>query len=243
MPQGAAISSDGSTLAVVESGFNPPALALYATPSLRLLKRISLTGAFGRPVWTDHGILVAGANADALFVVDPKSGHVRKIALPKNSYPIAVAARNGIVAVATDGDGAVRIGRLDALRRGAGRSRWISARQARFFKRRHDSYSWRCARRVTSPRWTRAPSPCGVFPPISIRATCSSSETDSTSRRPTPIRSASTTRKAGERLADVFVGTMPHTIGSSPNALAAQGGSVFVSLGAANEIAVLATVA
>ena len=117
MPQGAAISSDGSTLAILESGFNPPALALYATPSLRLLKRVSLTGAFGRPVWTDSGIFVAGANADALFVVDPKTHNVRKIALPKNSYPIAVAARNGTVAVATDGDGAVRMGSLDALPR------------------------------------------------------------------------------------------------------------------------------
>ena len=45
--------------------------------------------------------------------------------------------------------------------------------------------------------------------------------------------------ESGKRLADTFVGTMPHTIGSSPNALAAQGGSVFVSLGAANEVAVL----
>ncbi len=65
MPQGAALAPDGATLAVVESGFNPPDLALYATSDLHLVRRVALRGAFGRPVWTPRGILVAGANADA----------------------------------------------------------------------------------------------------------------------------------------------------------------------------------
>jgi hypothetical protein len=43
----------------------------------------------------------------------------------------------------------------------------------------------------------------------------------------------------GKRLADIFVGTMANSIGSSPNALAAQGSSLYVSLGASNEVAVL----
>ena len=139
MPQGAAISSDGSTLAVLESGFNPPALALYATPSMRLLKRISLTGALGKPVWTDRGILVAGANADALFVADPQSGQVRKIALPQKQ-------------LSDRGCGSKRNGRGGNRRRrrrphrqarraarSARRSRRNSARQSRVFKRRHEA--------------------------------------------------------------------------------------------------------
>lgn len=118
MPQGMAISPDGSTIAVVESGFNPPALSLYRVPDLARINTIALPGAFGRPVWTDSGhVLVAGANADALLRVDVKTAGVHRIALPKGSYPVFVAAssdgRN--VAVATAGDSAVRIGSLASI--------------------------------------------------------------------------------------------------------------------------------
>ncbi|MGA7283633.1 MAG: alkaline phosphatase family protein [Candidatus Cybelea sp.] len=238
MPQGAAISSDGSTLAILESGFNPPALALYATPSLRLLKRVSLTGAFGRPVWTDSGILVAGANADALFVVDPKTHNVRKIALPKNSYPIAVAARNGTVAVATDGDGAVRMGSLDALPQAPavrvgpqlGKLAFSSDGTKLFVTVRSSSYVAEVDTRTKSVR--RIPTdlhPSDVLV-VGGRLYVAQADADAVGEYDA---------QSGMRLADTFVGTMPHTIGSSPNALAAQGGAVFVSLGAANEIAVL----
>lgn len=238
MPQGAAISSDGSTLAVLESGFNPPALALYATPSMRLLKRISVTGALGKPVWTDRGILVAGANADALFVADPQSGQVRKIALPKNSYPIAVAARNGTVAVATDGDGAVRIGKLDSLREARavrvgtqlGNLAFSNDGTKLFVAVRSSSYVAEVdARTKTVRRISTDLHPSDVLA-VGNRLYVAQSDADTVGEYDV---------ESGKRLADTFVGTMPHTIGSSPNALAAQGGSVFVSLGAANEIAVL----
>ncbi|MFZ0032234.1 MAG: hypothetical protein WAK84_10215, partial [Candidatus Cybelea sp.] len=238
MPQGAAISSDGSTLAVLESGFNPPALALYATPSMRLLKRISVTGALGKPVWTDRGILVAGANADAVFVADPQSGQVRKIALPKNSYPIAVAARNGTVAVATDGDGAVRIGKLDSLREARavrvgtqlGNLAFSNDGTKLFVVVRSSSYVAEVdARTKTVRRISTDLHPSDVLV-VGKRLYVAQSDADTVGEYDV---------ESGKRLADTFVGTMPHTIGSSPNALAAQGGSVFVSLGAANEIAVL----
>ena len=115
MPQGAALSPDGATLAVVESGVNPAALTFYDTRTLQRMRRVALTGAFGRPVWVQSSVLVAGANADALFSVDAHSGAVRTIALGKKSYPVALGCRNGVVAVATYGDGAVRIAALDAL--------------------------------------------------------------------------------------------------------------------------------
>jgi DNA-binding beta-propeller fold protein YncE len=238
MPQGAAISPDGSTLAVLESGFNPPALALYATPSLRLLKRISLTGAFGRPVWTDRGILVAGANADTLFVADPKSGQVRKIALAKNSYPIAVAARGATVAVATDGDGDVRIGKLDALPESRavhvgtqlGNLAFSDDGTKLFVAVRSSSYVAEVDLHTKTVR--RIPTDLHPSDVLVVGKRLYVAQADADTVGAYDVES-------GKRLADTFVGTMPHTIGSSPNALAALGGSVFVSLGAANEIAVL----
>ena len=113
MPQGAAASPDGSMLAVVESGFNPPALSLYATRDLRLIRHIALRGAFGRPVWTPHGILVAGANADCVFAMDPANGSVRTFTVGRNTWPVAIAVKNDLVAVVSDKDGSVRIGKLD----------------------------------------------------------------------------------------------------------------------------------
>src|SRR5579863_3882013 len=92
MPQGAAASPDGRTLAVVESGFNPPTLRLYSTNDLTQVASVPLSGAFGRPVWLDaNRILVAGANADAIFVVTVKPQAVAAIAMGKGSYPTAVA--------------------------------------------------------------------------------------------------------------------------------------------------------
>src|SRR5579863_4225321 len=71
MPQGAAASPDGSALAVVESGFNTPALSVYRTSDLVRRECVPLSGAFGRPVWIDGDhVLVAGANSDAIFDVD-----------------------------------------------------------------------------------------------------------------------------------------------------------------------------
>lgn len=116
MPQGAAASPDGKTLAVVESGFNPPTLRLYSTSDLTQVASVPLTGAFGRPVWLDaNRILVAGANADAVFVVSVKPQAVDTIAMGKNSYPTGVAVHGDEIAVATDADGSVRIGTLSTV--------------------------------------------------------------------------------------------------------------------------------
>ena len=117
MPQGMALSPDGREIAVVEAGYNTPALSMYQLPSLTRIASVPLTGAFGRPVWTDSThVAVAGANADAVLVVDVKEKSVQRYALPKNSYPIYVAyAGNGVYAVATARDNAVRIGSLSGL--------------------------------------------------------------------------------------------------------------------------------
>src|SRR5579872_1254362 len=61
MPQGIALSPDGKTLAVVESGYNPAALRLLDAKTLATIKTIALNGAFGKPLWinTTH-VLVPG---------------------------------------------------------------------------------------------------------------------------------------------------------------------------------------
>lgn len=238
MPQGAAISPDGAMLAVVESGFNPPALTLYATRNLQLLRRFPLAGAFGKPVWTSGAILIAGANADAVFEVNPAGGFVRRIALQRGSYPIAVAASRGMVAVATDGDGCIRIGTLHTLRSaravhvgrqlgnltfsGDGAHVFVAVRSGRYVARVD-------ARSGTVRRIPTDLHPSDVL--VAGRTLyVAQSDADTVGEYDA---------QTGTRLADVFVGAMPHSIGSSPNALAAAGYSIFVTLGAANEVAVV----
>ena len=92
MPQGAAVSPDGTMLAIVESGFNPAALRLLNASTLREIASIKLAGAFGRPAWRDaRHVLVAGANADVVYDVDVLSRLAEPYALPKKSYPVALA--------------------------------------------------------------------------------------------------------------------------------------------------------
>lgn len=77
MPQGLALSPDGSKLAVVESGVNPPALRILTTRGLRVLRVVSLKDDFGTPVWSDAThVVVPGATTDAIETVDIASGAV-----------------------------------------------------------------------------------------------------------------------------------------------------------------------
>jgi YVTN family beta-propeller protein len=102
MPQGLALSPDGSKLAVVESGVNPPALRILSVPDLHDVKVIALKDAFGTPVWSDNvHVLVPGATTDAVLAVDIASGSVTP--QPAGSYVSAVAIdRNGTVLAASD---------------------------------------------------------------------------------------------------------------------------------------------
>lgn len=239
MPQGASISVDGSTLAVVESGFNPPAVAFYSTRDLRLVRRAALRGAFGRPAWFGNRVLVAGANGDAVFLIDPSSGAVRRFGLPRHSYPIAVAVRDGVAAVACDGDGSVRVGALDSLRRAraiwAGRQLGAVAFSANgatvFATVRSSNYVAaieRSSGRVRRIRTDLHPSDVLV---VGSRVYVAQADADTV---------GAYDAASGRRLSDVFVGTLPHTIGSSPNALSlGAGGAILVSLGAANDVAEL----
>jgi Phosphoesterase family len=243
MPQGAAASSDGKTLAVVESGFNPPTLRLYSTSDLAQLAQVSLRGAFGRPVWVDaQHVLVAGANADALFVVDTDTQAIRTIAMPKKSYPTAVAMTPGkTFAVATDGDGTVRVGTLDGIADAKAVYVGRHVGGLAFSPDGRTAFASNCAgssieaidvATLAARRIAVGLHPSDVLP-VGNTVYVAESDADSVGRYDS---------KTGERLAEIFVGDLPQMRrlpGTSPNALARHDGTIFVSLGAANSVAVV----
>ncbi|HEX8805472.1 MAG TPA: bifunctional YncE family protein/alkaline phosphatase family protein, partial [Candidatus Aquilonibacter sp.] len=100
MPQGIALSPDGTKLAVVESGVNPPALRILSVPDLHDVKVIPLKDAFGTPVWSDNThVLVPGATTNAVLTADITSGVVTATA--EASYVSAVARTAGGAILAT----------------------------------------------------------------------------------------------------------------------------------------------
>ncbi len=238
MPQGAIASPDGSQFVVTESGFNAPDLAFYAARPLHLIRRVFLKGAFGRPVWTRAGILVAGANADAIFDVDSSSGSVRSFSMPPKTYPVSVAVAGDLIAVATDGDGCVRIAALDGLRAARpiavgkhpgnlafnenGQVLFVTVRAADFVARIDvESRSMRHIRTDLHPSDVLVKDN-RLYVAQADADTLGVYDVDS-----------------GARVDDVFLGTTAKQIGSSPNAIASDANTIFVSLGAANELVLI----
>ncbi|HKU80691.1 MAG TPA: bifunctional YncE family protein/alkaline phosphatase family protein [Candidatus Tumulicola sp.] len=241
MPQGMAASPDGRTIAVVESGFNPPALSLYRVPDLARIGTIALPGAMGRPAWRDaRHVLVAGANADALLDVDVTTPNVERIALGKGSYPVCVAiAPDGTtIAVATDGDGSVRIGTLATLGEAApipvgerpggvafsldGKAAYATSR-AESQLVRIDRASRGVVRRATGLH-------PGAVAVDGSRVLVAQSDADSVG-----AYAAADLRP----LATIGVGDPGVPAGVSPDAIDVAGGVAYVALGAANAVAVL----
>ena len=111
MPQGLALSPDGSEIAVIESGVNPPALRILDTRDLHPLRVVPLKDAFGTPVWTDNAhVLVPGATTNAVLLVEVRTGAVS--VQPAASYISAVArTSDGTVYATSDLDNQlVRVG-------------------------------------------------------------------------------------------------------------------------------------
>ncbi len=116
MPQGIALSPDGSKLAVVESGFRPPALRILATGDLRVLQTFPLQDAMGAPVWQGaERVAVAGASANGVFEVDLVSGTVTLV--PGLQDTVAVAIARGEMLTASDTQDRAQSARGNVVRR------------------------------------------------------------------------------------------------------------------------------
>jgi DNA-binding beta-propeller fold protein YncE len=101
MPQGIALSPDGTKLAVVESGFNPPALRILATSDLHVIQTVTLKDAFGIPVWIGSFLYVAGGASDAVWSVNANDGSVSTFT-QSAGWPDAVALLGSKFVVAND---------------------------------------------------------------------------------------------------------------------------------------------
>ncbi len=77
MPDGLALSPDGTKLAVVDGGFNPPDLRILDVGDLHQLQKFDLADAFGTPVWSDAThVHVAGGSTGGNILVDLASGKI-----------------------------------------------------------------------------------------------------------------------------------------------------------------------
>lgn len=116
LPTGLALSRDEQRLAVVESGFGPAGLRIVDAATLATQRFIPLSGAYGTPLRDrdGDGLWVAGANADAIFHVDPATGSVDRTVALKGYYPVAIARSADGALLAVSGESANRVALLDA---------------------------------------------------------------------------------------------------------------------------------
>ena len=238
MPQGIALSPDGSTLAVLESGVLPAALRLLDARTLHQRGVVPLKGAFGSPVWRNNDrVVVAGANADAVLDVDVRTRAVTGTPAGKGTWPAAVALHGNTLAFADDGTGSVQAGSA-VVAVGAhpsalvftpdGKTLYAAVRQTNEV-RAIDTASGR----------VRASIHVGLHPgALAISAdgkTLYVAESDDDT-----IGEIDIARNALVRHIPVGLHAgRASGIGASPNALLVHGGDLFVSLGAENAVALV----
>lgn len=239
MPQGLALSPDGKTLAVLESGVQPAALRLLETPGLRVRKIVPLRGAFGKPVWMDDAhVLVAGANTGSILTVDVETGSISETPIGKGTWPAALAIdAHGTIASANDGDATATLGATslyvgdhpdDAIFSRDGGTLYVSVRS-----------SSHIAVIDVRSKTIRSSIPVGLHPAALAlsadgnRLYVAESDDDAVGVIDT---------RTNARIADISVRmtqTRAHQFGASPNALAVHGDDLFVSLGAENAVALI----
>lgn len=238
MPQGISLSPDGASLAVVESGDEPAALRILQTPGLRLVKVIPLKGAFGKPVWRgDDNVLVAGANTDSVLNVDVRSGEITQTPIGTGTWPAAVARSGERIATANDGDATARVGGTstrvgdhpdDAIFSNDAKTLYVSVRASdRVVVLDAASGEHRESIAVGSHPEALALSNDGS------KLYVAESDDDAVGVIDT---------RSNKLVAQIPVGLntkREHGYGASPNALAVDGGDLFVSLGAENAVALI----
>ncbi len=250
LPQGLAVSRDGTRVIELESGYRKPMLRVLDAVTLAEVRTVSLVAAYGTPLRDPDGdgvwVNVAGSFQEQIAHVDTTSGAVdRDVSLPVPFYPVALArAPDGTLAVA--GDLADRVAFVDPA------SERITAMAA---VGRHpaalafsaDGKTLYVADRGASQidavdvasHTVRARIAVGLHPvALAIdaqRLYVADADDDD----------VAVVELAGERVAArVRVPVArPDAVGASPNALVLDGDRLYVSCGAANAIAVFRTTA
>jgi YVTN family beta-propeller protein len=238
MPQGIALSPNGSELAVVESGVPKAALRIIDLPALHQLE-IPLAGAFGKPVWLDNAhVAVAGANGDAIFTVAVDTTTVTSTPTGKGTWPVAVAPLpGGGFAIANDGTGTVLV-RNASVAVGAHPSDLALSRDGKTLYAAVRQTSSVAAIDIASQKIV-ATIPTGLHPAALALSddgnTLYVAESDDDSIGVIDTRTNALTQHISVGL---HSGRL-NGYGASPNALLVHGGDLFVSLGAENDVALV----
>jgi YVTN family beta-propeller protein len=117
LPTGLALSRDGSRVFVLETGHRKPALRVLDAATLKEIRSVPLSGAFGVPLRDADGdgvwVAAPGTFQETIAHIDTATGVVDKtVSLPVPFYPVALTQQpNGVIAVA--GDIANRVALVD----------------------------------------------------------------------------------------------------------------------------------
>src|ERR1700682_6264982 len=95
LPTGLALSRDGSRVFVLETRHRKPALRVLAAPTLKEIRSVPLSGAFGAPLRDADGdgvwIAAPGTFQETIAHIDTATGTVDKtVSLPVPFYPVAL---------------------------------------------------------------------------------------------------------------------------------------------------------
>ncbi|HEY0615137.1 MAG TPA: alkaline phosphatase family protein [Candidatus Elarobacter sp.] len=249
-PQAVVVSHDGSRVFELEAGYLTPALRVLDATSLREVRKIELTAAYGVPLRDAGGdgmwIAIAGAFQEQLAHVDPARGNAdRNVSLGVPFFPVAIArAPNGMLAVA--GDLADRVAFVDPA---AEHVVWSAAvgRHPAALEFSADGATLYVADRAESQldiidvagRAVTGRIAVGLHPSALARAgdRLYAADTDDDDIAVVDLSSRRTIARAPLPFAH------DGAVGASPNALALDGDRLYVSCGAANAIAVFRTTA
>lgn len=260
MPQGIALSPDGKTLAVVESGVDPAALRLLDAKTLQTKRIIALKGAFGKPLWCGGArICVPGAATDAIQVVDTVTAGTQSLPLGKGAWPVSISVflsrENGadvpITVTADDHnsstDGTITIGQLAGAQPSfGGRAVTVGSHPAATVGSR-DAKSIYVALRGQSSVAVVSTTTAKVVKNIAVGShPCDLALSPDGSKLYVAVCDddavAVIDTRTNTRIASIPVGftnARVHGYGANPNALLIHGNDVFVSLGGVNAIAVI----
>jgi YVTN family beta-propeller protein len=242
LPEGIALSRDGTRAFVVDAGYAPPDLRIIDTRTFATLGRVALTDAFGSPLRdaAGDGVWIAGASSNAIVHVDTTGGRVdRSIALGNDFFATSVARSPDGSTLAVTGDLANRIAFVRE-RDGAPIAQWRTGAHPRASAFSPDGtlafvadWDGRTLDVIDPAKGAVDSIAVGLHPDAIVAGGGRLYVADADDDDVTVVDIAK--RRA---IARVPLGLDAH-VGASPNALALDGDRLYVSCGAANAVVVM----